>query len=181
MLVADLHHEHLAVQPQIRAGHGQGRAPLTGTGLGGDALEALLLGVIGLRDGGVQLVGAGGVVALEFVVNFSRGPKRLFQAVGPYQGRGTVHFVEIQDFLGNGDFPVIVVQLLANQLIAEYRAQIVKAHGLSGAGVQQRSGLDLHIRPDIVPCLGHLIFREVNLVGNVVLFGCHSAFSFHNS
>ena len=35
LLVADLHHVDLAVQIQIGAGHGQGRAPLAGAGLGG--------------------------------------------------------------------------------------------------------------------------------------------------
>ena len=181
LLVADLYHIHLAVQTQVCASHGQGRAPLAGAGLGGNTFEALLLGIIGLGNGAVQLVGAGGIVALKLVVDFGGGAQGLFQAVGPYQGRGTVHLVEIQDLLGNGDLPVIIVQLLADQLVAEHRAQVLKAHGLSGAGIQQGSGLDLHVSPDIVPCLGHLIFGEINFVGNVVDFGCHGAFSFHSS
>ena len=57
MLVADLYHIHLAVQTQVCASHGQGRAPLAGAGLGGNALEALLLGIIGLGNGAVQLDG----------------------------------------------------------------------------------------------------------------------------
>ena len=73
LLIGALHHEHMAVQPQIGAGHAQRRAPLAGAGLGGHAGKALLLGVIGLGDGGVQLVAAGGVVALEFVVDMCRG------------------------------------------------------------------------------------------------------------
>ena len=67
----------LAVQTQVCAGHGQGRAPLAGAGLGGNALEALLLGVIGLGDGAVQLVGAGGIVALKLVVDLRRGAQGL--------------------------------------------------------------------------------------------------------
>ena len=181
LLVADLYHIHLAVQTQVCASHGQGRAPLAGAGLGGNTFEALLLGIIGLGNGTVQLVGAGGIVALKLVVDLGGGAQGLFQAVGPYQGRGTVHLVEIQDLLGNGDLPVIIVQLLADQLVAEHRAQVLKAHGLSGAGIQQGSGLDLHVSPDIVPCLGHLVFGEINFVGNVVDFGCHGAFSFHSS
>ena len=51
--------------------------PLAGAGLGGDALEALLLGVVGLGDGGVQLVGARGVVALKLVVDFGGGAQGL--------------------------------------------------------------------------------------------------------
>ena len=181
LLVADLHHVDLAVQAQVGAGHGQSRAPLAGTGLGGNALEALLLGVIGLGDGAVELVGAGSVVALKLVVDLGGGAQGLFQAVGPHQGRGPVHLVEVQDLLGNGDLPVIIVQFLTDQLVAEHGAQVVKAHGLSGAGIQQGGGLDLHVGPDVVPCLGHLVFREIDLVGNVVDFSCHGAFSFHSS
>ena len=54
-------------------------------------------------------------------------------------------------------------------------------HGLEGAGIEQGGGLVLHVRAHVVPGLGHLVLFQVDLVGNVVLFGCHSAFSFHNS
>ena len=30
-------------------------------------------------------------------------------------------------------------------------------------------------------CSWHLVFGEINFVGNVVDFGCHGAFSFHSS
>ena len=43
----------------VGAGHAQCRAPLAGAGLGGHAGQTLLLGVVGLSDGGVQLVTAG--------------------------------------------------------------------------------------------------------------------------
>ena len=69
----------LQSSPKIGAGHGEGGAPLAGAGLGGDALEALLLGVVGLGDGGVQLVGARGVVALKLVVDFGGGAQGLLQ------------------------------------------------------------------------------------------------------
>ena len=104
---------HLAVQPKVGAGHGEGGAPLAGAGLGGDAVEALLLGVIGLGDGGVQLVAARGVVALKLVVDFGRGAQGLLQTVGADQGRGPVHLVEVQDLLGDVEIRGGVVQLLA--------------------------------------------------------------------
>ncbi len=73
LLVADLYHIDGEIQAVVGAGHGQGRAPLAGAGLGGQAFQPLLLGVVHLGGGGIQLMGAGGVVALEFVVDFRRG------------------------------------------------------------------------------------------------------------
>ena len=176
LLVADLHHVHLAVQAQIGAGHGEGGAPLAGAGLCGDALETLVLGVVGLGDGAVELVGAGGIVALKLVVDLGGGLEILLQTVGPHQGRGPVHLVEIPDLLGDGDLLGVVVQLLTDQLVAEHRPQVVEAHGRAGGGVQQRGGLGLHVCPDIVPILGHLVFGEVDLVGDFL--ECHGACSF---
>ena len=86
MLIADLDHVYLAVQIQIRTGHGESRAPLSGASLRGDALETLCLGIICLGDSRVQLVGARGVVALELIVDFRRGLQLFLQAVGPDQG-----------------------------------------------------------------------------------------------
>ena len=59
LVEADAHHEDLALQADQRAGEGQGAAPLAGAGLGGQPLDAELLVVPGLRDGGVGLVAAG--------------------------------------------------------------------------------------------------------------------------
>ena len=67
LLVGALHHEHVQVESEVVGGLGERRAPLARARLGGDARELLGLGVVGLRDGGVQLVGAGRVVALELV------------------------------------------------------------------------------------------------------------------
>jgi hypothetical protein len=140
LLIGALDHEHLAVQSQIGAGHAQSRAPLAGAGLGGDALETLHLGVVGLGDGGVELVGPGGVVALKFVVDLGRGLELFLQAVSPHQGRGTVHLVEIPDLGGDGDEAVVVVQLLADQLVAEDGLQVLEGAGLPVAGERRGAG-----------------------------------------
>ena len=125
-------------------------------------------------------MGAGGVVALKLIVDFCRSLELLFQAVGPHQGGGTVHFIEVPDFLGNGDLPGVVVQLLADQLVAEHGAQVVKAHGGAGAGIQQRGGLVLHIGPDVIPGFRHLVLGEIDFVGDFRL-GFHSVHSFQKS
>ena len=119
---------------------------------------------------------AGGVVALEFIINFCRCAELFFEAVRAHERRRAVHLVEIADLLRNGDIRGVVVQLLLDQLVAEYRAQIVEAHGLAGAGVYQGRGLCFHVRADIVPILGHLRLRQIDLVRNI--FGFHGASPF---
>ena len=170
LLIGALHHEHMAVQPQIGAGHAQRRAPLAGTGLRGHAGEPLLLGVVGLGDGGVQLVAAGGVVALELVVDMRRGAQLLLQTIGAHQRGGTVHLIEVPHVLRNGDQGSVVVYLLLYQLGAEHLTHLLRRHGLKGAGVQQGSGLRLHVGAYIVPIPGHLVLGEIDLVGNVAVF-----------
>ena len=168
LLIGALDHIYLAVQAQIGAGHGQGSAPLTGTGLGSDTLQTLVLGVIGLGDGGVQLVGAGGVVAFKLVVDLGRGLELLLQAVGADQGGGTVHFVEVQYLLGNGNVRCVVVQFLFHQLVTEHCAKLLGGHRLESTGIKEGGGLVFHVGPDVVPGLGHLAFFQVDFVGDLV-------------
>jgi hypothetical protein len=47
-----------------------------------------------------------------------------------------------------------------------------------GAGVQQGSGLVLHIGPQVVPEFGHLVFIQIDFVGDFV--HGHGAGSFQN-
>ena len=48
-----------------------------------------------------------------------------------------------------------------------------------GAGVEQRRGLVDHVRAQVIPCLGHLVFFEVDLVGNGFVVDCsHGGVSF---
>ena len=179
LLIGYLHHVHVAVQPQIRARHGQRRAPLARAGLGGHALQTLILGVVRLRDGGIQLVAAAGVVALKFVINFRRRVQLLFKAVRARQRRGTVHLVEVQNFLRNRNFARVVVQLLLHELLAEHVLQLLGGHGLQRLRVQQRRGLFLHIRAHIVPIFRHLIFGQIDFVRDFLL--AHGFLSFPNS
>ena len=70
----------------------------------------------------------------------------------------------------------VVFAILLDQLVTENGAQIVKAHGLAGAGVHERRGFIFHVCANIIPILGHLRLRQIDLVRNV--FGFHSCFSF---
>ncbi len=52
----DAHHVNLAFKAEFLGGKGKGRAPLSGTGLGGKTFDTLFGVVIGLGNGGVWLV-----------------------------------------------------------------------------------------------------------------------------
>ena len=172
MFIGDLDHIDLAVQAQVGAGHGQGGAPLSGPGLGGDAFQALLFGIVGLGNGGVELVAAAGVVALELVINIRRGAQGFFQVIGPHQGGGAEGLIVVLDFLGDVDIGSGVVQLLLHQLLAKYAAQGLGGHRLEGGGVQQGGGLILHIGPEVVPLFGQLRFVQIDFVRDVVHDAC---------
>ena len=78
LLTADFDHVHVEVEPVKRASHRQRRAPLPSARFGGDRSQALGFGVVSLRDGGIELVRARSVVALELVVDFGRRVQHLF-------------------------------------------------------------------------------------------------------
>lgn len=121
-------------------------------------------------------MGAGGVVTLKFVVDFGGGLQLFLQAVGPDQGGGAVHLVEVPDLLGDLKEGGVVVQLLLHQFLAEHAAQLLRRHGLVGARVQQGGGLVFHVGADIVPRSGQFVLGQINLVGNFVL--AHGSVSF---
>ena len=177
LLIGHLYHKHLAVQVKVGACHGQGSAPLASAGFGGHALQPLLLCVVCLGDGGIELVAAAGVVALELVVNLCGSAQLLLQAVCSYQGRGPVHLVKIPDLLGDLKIGGGVIQLLLHQLLTENRCQIRRSTGLPGCRIQQGCRLVLHVRPQVVPSRGHLAFVQIDFVGD---FLCHHSDSFRS-
>ena len=77
LVEGDLHHEHLHLDAEQRAGEGERRSPLAGAGLGADLLDPGLRVVEGLRHGGVGLVAAGRAHALVLVVDARRRVERL--------------------------------------------------------------------------------------------------------
>ena len=121
---------------------------------------------------------ARGIIALEFIVDFGRRAERFFQMIGAHERRRTVGAVIFPDGFRDGKKRGGVIQFLLNQLITENTGQFRGRHGLMGAGIQQGSGLVLHIGPEVIPCGRNLGFAEVNLVGDGVVG--HSAVSFLN-
>ena len=166
LLVGALHHEDVAVESEERARHRERRSPLARASLGRDALEALRLRVVRLRDGGVELVRAGRVVALELVVDLRRCAERLLEEVRAHEGRGAEHAVEVADLLGDLEQRGLVVELLADELLAEHGREIGLGAGLSGCGNEKRGGLLRHVGAQVVPALGKLALVEIRLVWN---------------
>ena len=160
LLVGALHHEHVQIEPEMRRRLGERRAPLARTRLGGDAVEILSLRVISLGDGRVQLVRAGRVVAFELVVDLGGRAEGLLQVVRAAQGRRAVDAVHLQHRFGDVDVGRVVVQLLAHQLVAEHRCQILRCRDLA---VRQPDGLRLlrHVGPQVVPLRRDLVFAQV--------------------
>ena len=84
LVVAGADHVDLDLEAEVGAGERQGAPPLAGTGLGREALDALLLVVEGLGERGVRLVAAGRADALVLVVDVGRA----YRARARGDGRG---------------------------------------------------------------------------------------------
>ena len=119
---------------------------------------------------------ARGVVALKLVVDLSRGVQRLLQIVRAAQRRRTVQLIHIEHRLGNINVAGVVVELLMSQLFTEDRIQILLRQRLARARMDEWVRLFLHVRPQVVPLLGHLVFGQIKSVGDL----SHGDFSFTN-
>ena len=164
LVVADAHHEDLALQAEEGAGHGQRRAPLAGAGLGGEALGAVLLVVKGLRDGGVGLVRAGRADALVLVVDVRGRVERLLQAARAEERRGTPLRVDLAHRAGNLDL-ALGADLLQDEAHGKERREIVGAERLQRAGVQRRRHGLGQVGGDVVPGERDAALRQVVLDG----------------
>ena len=172
LLGGHLHHIHVEVQPVECRRHRKRRAPLPRARLGGDGREPLLFGIVRLRRRGIELVRAGRVVPLKFIVDLRGRVEQPFEVVGAHERRRTEHPVKVENALRNGDALVLFVELLFDAFLAENRAQLGHGTGLLRRGVQKRRMLRLHVRLHVIPCARHFLLGEIDLVGNVL--GCHA-------
>ena len=179
LLVGALHHEDVQVDTIVVGRLGKRGAPLAGTRLGRDLVETLLLGVVGLRERRVELVRAGGVVALELVVDLRRRVEVALEVVRAAQRGGAVHLVHLLHALGDVEVRGLIVELLVHELVAEHRGDVVmlgdlavgQAHGLGRLG---------HVRTQVVPLRWNLVLTQVEPVGNLLVLllvcVCHDRF-----
>ena len=131
---------------------------MPGAGFGGDALQSLLFGVVGLRDGRVELVAARGVVALELIIDFGRSVQRLFEEISPHQRRWTIHLVEVYYFFRYVEPLGVVIEFLLIEFGAEDRRQIVVSERFAGSRVDERSRFVGHVGAHVVPLCRNLVF-----------------------
>ena len=174
LLIAHLDHIDGAVDAELLGRVGERAAPLAGAGLGGEVRDALLLGVVGLGDGGVQLVAAGRGHGLVLEVDVGRGAEGLLQLIGAHERGAAVGGVLLADGLGDGDPFVRLVEFLVGAGLAEDRIQVFGLQGLLGGRVQERQRLVGHDRLDVEEVGRDLALREHVLFlfhGVCVLFG----------
>ena len=103
LVVRRPHLPDLALQAELRARERQRRAPLPGTGLGGQPPDARLRVVERLRHRGVRLVRAGRRDAFVLVVDPRRRAERLLQPVRPEQRARPPQPVDVEHLLGDVD------------------------------------------------------------------------------
>ena len=126
LVVADAHHEDLALEAEEGAGHGQRGTPLAGAGLSGKVRDAFLLVVPGLRDGGVELVRAGGADAFIFVINARRRIESLLKPARANERRRTPLRINLPHLFRNLDL-ALGADFLHDERHGKQRRQIFGA------------------------------------------------------
>ena len=111
-------------------------------------------------------MGSAGVVTFELVVDLRRSAELLLKEVSTYQRRRTIHLIELQDLFRDREIRRIVIELLLNEFIAEYRTQFLGLHRLMCTRIEKRCRLVLHVRTHVVPCGWDLLFVKVGFVRN---------------
>ena len=159
LLVAHLDHVNIALQAKQLASQRQGRTPLARAGLGGEAFGAGDLVVIGLGDGGVGLVAAGGTGAFVFVVNVRRRLERLLEAHRAQQRRGPPQRVNFADLVGDRD-PAVGAHFLLDEVFRENRQQGLRRYRLFGARMQRRRQRLGKVRQKIIPLFGNVLLAQ---------------------
>ena len=149
LLVADLYHIYGAVNAELLGGIAERTAPLAGTGFGGKVGDSLLLGVVGLGNGGVQLVAAGGRYTFVLEIDVRRGSQSGLQFIGPHQRGAAVGGILLADRLRDGNPFVGLVEFLIGTGLTEDGIEIFGLQRLLGGGVQERQRLVGHDGLDV--------------------------------
>ena len=160
LLVGDLNHEYLQIQSEVRACLRECSTPLTGTGLGGDVGDALLLGVVGLGQGGVQFVGAGRGDALILEIDVGWSAEGGLKIVGSHKRSASVAGVLLAYRLGDRDPLVSCVEFLVSAGLAEDRVEILGLQGLVCGRIEDWHRLVGHDCLHVEPCCRDFALRE---------------------
>ena len=156
--VGDLHHVDQAFHAHELAGQARARAPLAGTGLGGQLGDAFLLVVPGLGDRGVRLVRAGGADAFILEVDLGRSAEGLLPSRGPHQRGGAPQLVDLPDLFRDLDHG-FRRHLLHDEAHREQGGQVVGTGRLQSSRVEGRRRGRGKISRDVVPRRRDPVFR----------------------
>ena len=161
--VRDADHEDLALEPVELRRVGERRAPLTGAGLGRDALAPVLRAVERLRHGGVRLVRARRADALVLVVDaHALEAERPLEAIGAHERRRAPDAVGLAHL--RGDLVLgLARDLLQDDRHREERRQILGPDGLMRARVQRRRR-QRQVGAEVVPVGRQRVLVENDLV-----------------
>ena len=162
LLVRDLDHVDLALEPEELARERDGAAPLAGAGLGRDPRAARLLHVVGLRHGRVRLVAAGRADAFVLVEDPRTRPQLLLEPVRAVERRRPPEAIDVANRIRDRHLGVLR-DLLEDQLHREERRQVVRADRLSRPRVQNRLRPVRHVGGDVVPALRDRALGEGDL------------------
>ena len=149
-------------RPSSWHGEGERAAPLAGAGLGGEALDAELLVVPGLRDGGVGLVAARRARRSRSCSRSSpgsRGPAR-----GAWRGAAAsaASGQRISSTASGMSIQRSVRHLLLDEVHREHGGERVRADRLSVRSQRRRRRLG-QVGGQVVPLAGHVLEREQDL------------------
>ena len=167
LLEADLDHVDVDLQPEQAAGERERRTPLAGAGLGRDPADAFLPVVVGLGDGGVRLVGAGGADAFVFVVDLRRRIEEALEPARAVQRRRPPQPVDVADLVRDRD-RALSAHLLRDQRHREQGREIARADRLQRPRMQGRRQRLGQVRREIVPLGRDPVLGEDRLQGSIV-------------
>lgn len=125
--------------------------------------------VVNLRDGGVQLVAAGGIGPLVFVIDTGRGSQAFLQSIGSVQHAGTHSLIFFPNLFRNLNI-AFGGHLLFDYAFRENSGQIISRGRLFGNGTDVGIRLLRHIRQNIVPKLRDRLLRQGNLIRDLIFF-----------
>ena len=118
-------HEDRAAEVHDLARVGQSGSPLTRGRARDQALHPCAGVVVGLRQGGIELVAPGKVGALVLVIDPGVGAQALLQAHRPAQRRRTVLRIQVKDLIGDRYEPIGRVNGLPRQ-----RQRLLEQHAV---------------------------------------------------
>src|ERR1700751_1217987 len=124
LLVRDLDHADLALEPDQPAGKRKRTPPLPGPGLGRQTCPPFLLVVEGLGACGVGLVAPRRADTLVLVEDPGPRADRLLEPPSTEERRRPPEAVDLEHLVGNGDLRLLA-HLLPDQLHRKERRQIV--------------------------------------------------------